>query len=276
MEFNNSLEPFVENSQLFNSRRVTFDPYTKDCNSIKTWQNNSAWQNNSQAWQNNSQAWQNNSQACVKPLSCEKTPVCAKPPACNKNQNCNKDWWNQLPDLHRNIHEKYSGAAIWWTCIIAIVVIWILGFILHQLYGWSNSNTFLGYFVPVNESVWEHAKLFWLSFILVGIVLWFIIGKYTKNFIFALGVSLTVMIILMIAIFYTYTGAFGIENAFIDILIYFVVAVIGVWIAYKIIAADPFMNFTLVIGWALIIAWSAMLIAFTYNPPNIPLFTSAV
>jgi hypothetical protein len=36
------------------------------------------------------------------------------------------------------------------------------GSALHFVYGWSSQNALVGLFAPVNESIWEHAKLVFL------------------------------------------------------------------------------------------------------------------
>lgn len=74
-------------------------------------------------------------------------------------------------------------------------------------------------------------------------------------------------------IFYTYTGAFGIENLFIDILTFVVAVIIGQTFAYMqlISKKKPPLN-----EYASSIMLIAILLAFaviTYFPPNLPIFT---
>ena len=40
--------------------------------------------------------------------------------------------------------------------IICFFIIGAIGTVGHFLYDLSGKNTFVGYFAPVNESVWEH------------------------------------------------------------------------------------------------------------------------
>lgn len=186
------------------------------------------------------------------------------------------EWILQSPELNYDLHKIYTTSTIWITCIVIVLILWILGFLVHQLYVWSGNNNFLGHFVPNSESVWEHNKLIWLNLIIVGIFVWFIIGKYTKNYIFAVGLSMTLAILLIMFLFYFYTGAFGIENLYIDIGIYLLAVVFAVWLSYIIIISQPLPNWTLLLGWAFIVIWSVLLIVFSYHKPNLPLFQSLV
>ena len=44
--------------------------------------------------------------------------------------------------------------------IKGILFVSIAGTLAHFVYEWSNNNYILGFFFPVNESTWEHMKLF--------------------------------------------------------------------------------------------------------------------
>lgn len=44
------------------------------------------------------------------------------------------------------------------------LVVW--GTVVHGMYDWSGSNSVIGLFVPVNESVWEHFKMAYAALIL--------------------------------------------------------------------------------------------------------------
>ena len=43
--------------------------------------------------------------------------------------------------------------------VIGILFTIILGSLSHFFYGWSGNFFLVGFFSPVNESVWEHLKL---------------------------------------------------------------------------------------------------------------------
>ena len=55
--------------------------------------------------------------------------------------------------------------------VIGFFVVGILGTLFHFVYDWSGQMWFVGLFVPVNESTWEHMKLLFvpmLIYIMLG------------------------------------------------------------------------------------------------------------
>ena len=59
------------------------------------------------------------------------------------------------------IIRRWHIAGFFWIVIV--------GSLLHFTYEWSGKSTLVGYFSPVNESLWEHLKLgyFSLSFFIL-------------------------------------------------------------------------------------------------------------
>ncbi len=114
--------------------------------------------------------------------------------------------------------KQIKGIKFW----LGIVAIFILAAILHFVYDWSGEVRFLGFFFPVNESVWEHLKLLIIPIILWWVVIYTIDGKKlaidNSRWITGCLVSLLSSMLFMIAFFYTYTQAFGIESLAFDIL----------------------------------------------------------
>ena len=61
--------------------------------------------------------------------------------------------------------------------IISIFGIFALNFISHFLYEWM-PNTLFSIFFPVNESIIEHMKIIFTSYLLYGLIDYFLIKKY--------------------------------------------------------------------------------------------------
>ena len=57
--------------------------------------------------------------------------------------------------------------------IIGAIFIFLIGFIIHNLYDWF-PNIFISIISPVNESIFEHIKLIFTSYIIWLIVKYFI------------------------------------------------------------------------------------------------------
>lgn len=102
--------------------------------------------------------------------------------------------------------------------------------------------------------------------------MWFFIGKNTGNFIYALALSIIFSLILMVILIYTYRGIFGYTNTTINIIINILVIIIGTGIFFFYVVQPPYPNWSLLIGWIIIIAIGIAFIVWSYTPPNIPLF----
>ena len=166
-----------------------------------------------------------------------------------------------------------SGYILW-----GIPALFVIGSLMHFVYAWSGNLTIVGIFAPVNESVWEHLKMtVW------PILLWWLIGylalsKKNPVSISQWLVSYTVAQIAcpltILAFFYTYTGAFGIDSLFLDIFSLFLGITVGQLLALHIyrktiIKRNSFLfYFCLVILVILVTAFTV----FTFMPPKIPLF----
>lgn len=170
------------------------------------------------------------------------------------------------------VRERFSVRSIWMVSIIIIIILAVVGSVLHELYKWTGNNTAVGYFTPNSESVWEHLKLIYWPFVVMAVILWFIIGMNTSNYVYALGIAILVACAFIVVVFYTYTGAFGIENVIIDIIIFVLAVILGVWLFYFIITQPAMPYWTTLIGWLILIIVGIVLIAFSYDHPDIPLF----
>lgn len=98
----------------------------------------------------------------------------------------------------------------------------ILGVLFHFVYDWTNQNFFLGLFVPVNESTWEHLKLVFFPILILSLIEYFFLGIKHNNFICIKLRSALIGMIATVVLFYTYTGILGTNVDFINIFIYFV------------------------------------------------------
>lgn len=160
--------------------------------------------------------------------------------------------------------------------IFGIPILIILSIPLHFIFDFTGNIPIIGFFAPVNESIWEHLKLSFFP-----IIFWWTIGYflYYKNYYFKVrtwicsGIISSITSIIIITIFfYTYTGAFGVQFLFLDILSLFLGIVIsqilGLYI-YKNFKFSDFLSFTL---YVLIVLLVILFILFTFYPPHIPLF----
>ncbi|MHA1112243.1 MAG: DUF6512 family protein [Promethearchaeota archaeon] len=172
------------------------------------------------------------------------------------------------------IEDNKKKILIWQ--IVGAFVIFGVGALWHFIFEWIGDPEWLGWFLPVNESVWEHVKLmYWpaiLYFIVEGIFLW----KKTNNFLFTKMVVLFFNPIVNIIIFYTYSGITGYENFIIDSIILFITTCVQQYISYRLLTREEIWADKRVLRMILsifgILVLGALLALWTYLPPHIPLF----
>ncbi len=156
--------------------------------------------------------------------------------------------------------------------IIGAVVVCICAPVLHFAYEWSGGNFAVGLFAAVNESVWEHTKLIYFPMLVYAVVEYFILKPDFKRFFAAKTVALAFCSLAMIAFFYTYTGALGIESLALDIICTFVWTILGFVISYRLYYAHFRLERYFPLFCILFAAQLAAQILFTPFAPGLPLF----
>lgn len=155
--------------------------------------------------------------------------------------------------------------------IIGIFFVLITGTLAHFLYEWSGNNRFVGYFTPVNESVWEHMKLLFFPMLLYSLIL--ILGplrKYTF-IVSALYFGIFIGTILIPVFYYTYTYFLG-KNVFILDLSTFVFSVlIAFLLSYRFTKSGRLESYTSLLGLMMCVLFVCFVV-FTYDTPDIFVF----
>lgn len=153
----------------------------------------------------------------------------------------------------------------------------IMGTLLHFTYGWSGENQLAAVVSAVNESVWEHMKLLFVPVFFWSVVqLWFH-GKDYPNFLAARAASVLAGLTLIPALYYTYTGALGLQLSWVNILIFFLAVAVTFLV-------DCYLLST---GWAgrpwqqmagLVVLWAAafLFVYCTFYPVELPLWQDPV
>jgi hypothetical protein len=160
--------------------------------------------------------------------------------------------------------------------LIGIFFIVILGSILHFTFEWSGNQPAVGVFSAVNESVWEHLKLaFWptLLFVLIEFAP---LRKSVENFALAKTVGVYLMVAIIPAIFYSYTAFTGESIFALDIASFIVAVIIGQLVSYKLLT---FRKLSAKLNWvalASLLVLASVFIAFTFFPPQAPIFQDPI
>lgn len=105
--------------------------------------------------------------------------------------------------------------------IISIIIISIIGTLSHFIYELSNHNKYIGLFVAVNESVWEHIKIALTPTLLWSLVDGLVYGT-NPNYLFAKAISLIVLIILIPLFYYIHKYISKKDSLVFDIIIFYI------------------------------------------------------
>jgi hypothetical protein len=155
--------------------------------------------------------------------------------------------------------------------IVGTIFIILLGAALHFTFAASGDNPVVGAVSAVNESVWEHLKLpLWPS------IFWLLIIMYplrntVSNFFSAKAVGLVVMLVIIPAVFYTYT-TFTEENLAVDIGSFVVAVIVGQAVSVALYRKTGRSRATEAVAVAVLVALAVMFIVFTWYPPQLPVF----
>lgn len=108
----------------------------------------------------------------------------------------------------------------WWETV-GFLFVAVMGTLLHFTYDWSGGSAVAAAFSAVNESTWEHMKIFFFPFFLFSVVqLWFQ-GRNYPNFLAVRTVSILFGLALIPVLFYTYSGILGFTVDWVNISIFF-------------------------------------------------------
>ena len=111
----------------------------------------------------------------------------------------------------------------------------LLGTILHFLYDWAGESPLVATFSAVNESTFEHLKLFFFPAFLFSLIQYKFFKEY-KNFWCIKLVGVLTGLISIPVLFYTYNGAIGKSPDWLNIAFFFISAALSFlveWFLFK-------------------------------------------
>lgn len=159
------------------------------------------------------------------------------------------------------------------TMLGAIVVCMGTAILLHFLWDWSAENIFVAVIAAVNESVWEHAKIYAIPFLLFGIAEYYILRPHVRHMIIARTLGTLTLMAGIICLYYIYSGILGYSIMWVDI----VIGALSL-IAAEIISMRALNNAVRLEGMfpifaAVLVLIIIMLLCFTASAPHIGLFS---
>ena len=153
--------------------------------------------------------------------------------------------------------------------ITGFLVVCALNGVFHFIYDWSGKQTWIGFFCPVNESTWEHLKLLFFPVLIFSAIEYIWIRKESKNFIAARVTGTVLGMFTIIAVFYTYTGILGNHYLWLDLVTFFIGALVTFLYTNYGMKRYREKTSTTIMAIVVFILFFAAFVIFTYYPPHI-------
>ncbi len=171
-----------------------------------------------------------------------------------------------------SVPRKVSRLPLLYTFLSAAAV----AALCYYLYEWSGNLSYISYFFPVSESIWEMSKLCFYPLLIVWLFSWVIWLR--KEFAFsaviqAAGVSTAFCFFFTIAGFYILKYGLSIFGFFVNMAVLFTgmlfAQVLGFYILHN---TGKYTYWPYVYMFAMI----AMFTLFTVYPPSLPMFSPQI
>jgi len=147
---------------------------------------------------------------------------------------------------------------------------------LHFVFEWSGRRIPLALISAVNESTWEHLKLAFFPTFFFSIIEYRFLKGRANNFILAKTVSLYVIPISIVALFYLYLWILGHDSLFLDIAIFILSIGIGQFVSYKILTYRKLPKTYEICSLFFLFLILLAFILLTYFPPHIEIFRDPI
>lgn len=155
-------------------------------------------------------------------------------------------------------------------------VVFAIATFLHFLYDLSGKSVVGALFGSVNESVWEHLKIFSIAYIAFAAVELLWAKPPLKKFVWAKALGLYAMCISIAVFFYVYNFFTGKPILFLDLASGIVFSVLAHYLSYVLTLSSSNTGQYFYTGIMLIFLAFVMILCFTYYPPDSALFRDPV
>lgn len=157
--------------------------------------------------------------------------------------------------------------------LINIIIVSLVGTLSHFAYDKSMQNDFVGLFVPVNESIWEHLKLLFFPTFILSIIEFIICKDCRSGFFASRLLGVVAGMLLIVSAYYTITGVIGKNIDAVNITLFFI-SVITTFVLSYIIQKNGFIKhkYSNIIAFTVFVLISVIFGIFTNNPPGIGIF----
>jgi hypothetical protein len=182
----------------------------------------------------------------------------------------------QAEDTDEGLPRTDARRRLAWFQLGAVVFIMLVASALHFAYELSGFWGPMALFGSVNESTYEHLKLFFWPGLLYALVQHAYVKEFTNNYWVAKAAALLVSPIVLIVSFYCYLGIVlpinGRGTLFASIATGLLGVVVGEFVAYRIMLSRPLASGIRRLGAPTLVALTIMFSTLTFFPPRMFLF----
>lgn len=147
------------------------------------------------------------------------------------------------------------------------------GTLLHFVYDWSGRALFAAAFSAVNESTWEHMKLFFVPFFLATMLRFLVAPQ--RGLLAVHTAALFAGLLTIPTVFYTLTGAFGETPDWVNIAIFFLADAVSV-LTLRALCRRGYRDAWQVVGFVVLWLLAFAFVYATFRPPHLPLWRDPV
>ncbi len=160
--------------------------------------------------------------------------------------------------------------------IIGIPVIYLIATFLHFTYTLTGGSALSILFSAVNESVWEHVKIFAVGFTLWSLIELLWLKPPFKKFVTTKTLSLYFLSLSIIVFFYSYNLFTDSPILWLDLASSFILVILTQYISYRLTLSDNKISDYFPVAIMLLMLFYLMFFSFTLFPPKIDIFRDPV
>ncbi len=160
--------------------------------------------------------------------------------------------------------------------LIGTIFTFLIGTILHFVYDISNHSVWSILIGAINESVWEHVKIFILPYLFWGAIEICYLKIPMKKTIIAKTIGIYIFSIITILFFYSYSNIAKGSILLVDIISVFLWIILAHVISYKIIIFKKSFENLFTPSAFLLVLLITMYLTFSVNPLHIDLFKDPI
>ena len=163
-----------------------------------------------------------------------------------------------------------------WSIFSSICIV-ILGSGWHFLYDILGKSDLVAWCAPINESIWEHLKLTLYPVLIVMLILYALHDIPHKpslhKVILMISISICIADLIIISIYYVFSGGFGLTGMAIDLTSYGIGILAGQFLsAVHLLPLQRIPKWIYAIGYLFLIGLILITAVFSYNVPDLPIF----